>query len=114
MVKETNRKVVHKWAAASAVTAAALPVGADAAVLFGEEVLMVIHVAALFGHSISKKTARQAITTGVLGTITGTVVFEGLNVGYPYTIPAKIATATGIMELLGNATYEFYENGETL
>lgn len=114
MAKEVKRSVIHKYAAASAATAAALPVGFDAAALFGEEVLMVIHVAALFGHSISKKTATQALTTGALGTIAGTAIFEGLNVGYPFTIPAKIAVATIVMEALGNATYEFYKNGGTL
>lgn len=112
--KKVSRSVIHKWAAASAATAAALPVGADAAALFGEEVLMVIHVASLFGHSITKKTAVQAITTGALGTFAGTAVFEGLNAGYPFTIPAKIAVATIVMEGLGNATYEFYKNGDIL
>lgn len=114
MSQEVSRSVIHKWAAASAATAGALPVGADAAALFGEEVLMVIHVASLFGHSISKKTAKQALATGALGTVAGSLIFEGLNAAYPFTIPAKIAVATVVMEGLGNATYEFYKNGGTL
>lgn len=114
MVQEVSRNVIHKWAAAGATTAGALPVGADAAALFGEEVLMVIHVASLFGQSISKKTASQAIATGTLGVVAGTAIFESLNVAYPFTIPAKIAVAVGVIEALGNATYEFYKNGGTL
>ena len=106
-----DKSVIHKWAAASAATAAVLPVGADAAALFGEEVAMVIHVAALFGKKINVATATQAITTGLLGNVAGTAVFEGLNVGYPFTIPAKIAVATGFMEALGNATYIYFDNG---
>lgn len=46
----------------------------------------------------------QAIMTGALGTVIGTTIFEGLNIGYPFTIPAKIATAAAVMEILGNAT----------
>lgn len=114
MANEVNRNVIHKWAAVSAVTAGALPVGADATALFAEEVLMVVNVASLFGYSISKETAKQALLTGVLGNIAGTMIFESLNVAYPFTIPAKIAVATGVMEVLGNTTFEFYRNGGTL
>ncbi|MBQ3845826.1 MAG: hypothetical protein II817_12790 [Bacteroidales bacterium] len=109
-----SRSVIHKWAAASAVTAAVLPVGVDAAALFGEECLMVVQVAAMFGHNISKKTAEQAIVTGLFGTVVGYTVFEGLDVGYPLTIPAKIGVATAVMEALGNATYELYKSGKSL
>lgn len=55
-------------------------------------------MAALFGYSISKKAAAQALKTGALGTIAGTVVFEGLGIGYPLTIPAKIAVADVFMK----------------
>lgn len=113
-MSDNSRSIIHKYAIASATTAAVLPVGADALALAGEEALMVVHVAAMFGHSISKETAAQAIMTGALGTVIGTTIFEGLNIGYPFTIPAKIATATAVMEILGNATYEFYKNGGTL
>ena len=114
MINEVNHNVVHKWAAVSAATAGALPVGADATALFAEEILMVVNVASLFGHSISKETARQALLTGILGNIVGTMIFESLNAAYPFTIPAKIAVATGVMEVLGNTTFEFYKNGGTL
>lgn len=114
MDKLPSKKVIHKWAVASAVTAGVLPVGADAAALAGEEILMVVHVAALFGHRIGKDTAFQAIATGALGYTVGAVVFEGLNVGYPWTIPAKIAVATSVMESLGLATYEFFSSGKEL
>lgn len=104
-----NRNIIHKWAAASAVTAGVLPVGLDAVVLFGEECLMYINVAAMFGHHISMKMAEEALTTGALGTVVGTTVFEGLDVGYPFTIPAKIAVATSVMEGLGHAAFSIFE-----
>lgn len=113
-MSDKSRSLIHKYAVAGATTAAVLPIGPDAIVLASEEALMVVHVAAMFGHAISKKTATQAIATGTLGIIVGTAIFESLNVGYPFTIPAKIATATTVMEILGNATYEFYKNGGTL
>lgn len=116
-MKEKQKELVpliETWAATSAATAAVLPVGLDAAALFGEEVLMVIHVAAMFGHSISRKVATQALNTGLLGTIVGTAVFEGLNAGYPFTIPVKIGVATTVMTALGIATYEFYKEGGRL
>lgn len=109
-----DRSVIHKWAAAAGATAGALPVGADAAALFGQEVLMVVNVAGLFGHKITKEVATQAILTGLMGNVAGTAVFEGLNVGYPFTIPAKIAVAVGVVELLGNTTFDYYEKGGTL
>ncbi len=69
---------------------------------------------ALFGHSLTKETAAQALATGAFGTVVGTAaafaVFEGLNLAYPATIPAKIAVATGVMEALGWTVYEFYKN----
>ncbi len=109
-----SKSVIHKWALASATAAGVLPAGPDALVLFGEEALMVIHVAALFGYEISRKTAEQALLTGALGTVIGTAIFEGLNVAYPFTIPAKIAVATGVMEALGHSTYTFYKAGKKL
>lgn len=114
-VSETpSRAVIHKWAAASAATAGVLPVGLDAVALFGEEVLMVTNVAALFGQSLTKEVAKQALETGILGTVAGTLIFEGMDVGYPWTIPAKIAVATTMMEGLGHATFTFYEKGGRL
>lgn len=113
-MEKERAKLIKTWAATSAGTAAVLPVGLDAAALFGEEVLMVIHVAALFGHPITKEVAIQALNTGILGAIVGTAVFEGLNVGYPFTIPIKIGVATTVMTTLGIATYEFYREGRRL
>lgn len=112
--KKPDRSIIHKWAATGAATAAVLPAPADATVLFGEEVMMVIQVASIFGHAISRKTASQALTTGALGTLIGTAIFETLDIGYPFTIPAKIAVAASVIEALGQYTYTFYENGGTL
>ncbi|MBR3569702.1 MAG: hypothetical protein IKN96_02720 [Oscillibacter sp.] len=114
MAKTPDRSVIHKWALAAATTAGSLPVGLDAVALTGEEIAMVIHVASLFGHKISKKTARQALETGALGYTVGTGLFVAANVTYPVSIPVKIAIATGVMEALGNATYNFYANGGEL
>lgn len=114
MANEVNHNVIHKWAAAGAITAGTLPVGSDTTVLFAEEVLMIVNIASLFGYSISKETAKQALLTGVLGNIAGTMIFASLNIAYPFTIPAKIAVATGVMAVLGNTTFEFYRNGGTL
>lgn len=111
MANLPDRNIVHKWAGAAAATAAVLPVGADAAALFAEEVAMVIRIASLFGHSIDEKTATQALTTGALGGIVGGAIFEAANIGYPFTIPIKITVATGVMELLANATYDIYAKG---
>ncbi len=85
MANEVNHNVIHKWAAVSAVTAGTLPVGVDATTLFAEEVLMVVNIASLFGYSISKETAKQALLTDVLGNIAGTMIFESLNVAYYYS-----------------------------
>ena len=109
-----SKSVIHKWAVASAVTAGSLPIVLDAMALTVEEIAMVIHVAALFGHEISEKTAKQALATGVLGYTVGTAIFEGLNIGYPWTIPIKVGVATGVMEALGHATYLFFKAGKTL
>jgi len=112
------RKAIHKCAIIGATSAGTLPVGADALALASEEALLVVYIAAQFGHPISKDTAVQALTTGLLGTAVGTAaataLFEGLNLAYPATIPAKIAVATGVMETLGWTTYEFYKNGHRI
>lgn len=109
------RRSIHKWAVLGAGTAAVLPPPADAIALASEEALMTVKIAALLGHSLTKETAVQALTTGAFGTVVGTAaavaVFEGLNLAYPATIPAKIAVATSVMEALGWTVYEFYKSG---
>ena len=105
---------IHSWAAASAATAGALPVGADAVCLAAEEAAMVVHIASLFGKSISRKLAKQALTTGAFGIAVGsaaaTALFEGLNLTYPATIPAKISVAVSVLEFLGWTTYKAFLN----
>lgn len=107
-MKKPSRTIIHKWAAIGGATAGALPVGADAIALAAEEVLMTIRIASLFGEEISKSVAEGIIASSV-GSVAGTAIFESLNVGYPFTIPAKIAVAVGVIETLGNAIYEIYD-----
>ncbi|MDE7245664.1 MAG: hypothetical protein K2O18_17060 [Oscillospiraceae bacterium] len=103
-----DRSVIHKYAAAGAATAGALPVGADAVALAAEEVAMVIQIGSLFGISLSKAGA-EGIIAAYLGGLVGGTIFEVANVGYPFTIPVKIAIATGVIEGLGNAAYNYFE-----
>lgn len=104
--------IIHKWAAAGGATAGALPVGADAVALAAEEVAMTIQVAAMFGVSLTKSAA-QGIMAACCGNIIGTAIFEALNIGYPFTIPAKIAAAVGTIEAVGNAVYNYYKNSKS-
>ena len=103
-----SRSRIHGWALAGGATAGALPVGADAIALAAEEVLMTIHIASMFGEKISKSVAEGLIASTV-GTVAGTAIFESLNLGYPFTIPAKIGVAVGVIETLGHAIYEIYD-----
>ena len=103
-----SRSRIHAWAAAGGATAGALPVGADAIALAAEEVLMTINIAAMFGEKISKSAA-EGIIASTVGTVAGTAIFESLNVAYPFTIPANIAVAVGVIEALGNTIYEYYD-----
>ncbi len=108
-MKKPSRSRIHWWAAIGGATAAALPVGADATALAAEEVLMTIRVAAMFGEKISKSAAEGLIASSI-GSVAGTAIFESLNLGYPATIPAKTLIAIGVIESLGNAIYEIYDN----
>ncbi len=103
-----DRKVIHKWAVAGGATAGALPVGADALALAAEEVAMVVHVASLFGISLTESAA-EGLIAAQLGGFVGTVIFEAVNIGYPFMIPAKIAIAVGVIESIGNAAYNYFE-----
>lgn len=78
------------------------------AALAAEEILMTINVAAMFGEKLSKSAA-EGVIAATVGSAVGTTIFEALNVGYPFTIPAKIAVAVGVIEALGNTIYEMYE-----
>lgn len=109
-MKRSTRSI-HGFSLVGAITAATLPIGADAISLAAEEALLVIYIAAEHGEAITKKTALEAITTGAFGIYIGTALFESLNLAYPYTIPAKIAVAVSVMETLGHAVFIFYENG---
>lgn len=104
----TDRKIIHKWAAAGGATAGALPVGPDALALAAEEVAMVVHVASLFGVSLTKAAAEGLIAANLGGLIGGTI-FEAANIGYPFTIPLKITIAVGVIETIGNAAYSHFE-----
>ena len=110
-MKKTTSGSIHGFSLAGAITAAALPIGADSLALAAEECLLVIFIAAEHGEPISKKVALEAINTGAFGTCVGTAVFEALNIGYPFTVPAKITAAVSVMEALGHAVLVFYENG---
>lgn len=103
-----NRNVIHKWAAVGGATAGALPVGADAIALAAEEVAMVVHVASLFGISLTESAA-EGLIAAQLGGIIGTAVFEAVNIGYPFTIPIKIGIAVSVIEGIGNAAYSYFE-----
>lgn len=103
-----NRKIIHKYAAAGGATAGALPVGPDALALAAEEVAMVIHIASLFGMSLTKAAAEGIIAANLGGLIGGTI-FEAANIGYPFTIPLKITIAVSVIEAIGNAAYSYFE-----
>jgi len=108
VMTKPSRSRIHAWAAVGGATAGALPVGADAIALAAEEVLMTIRIASMFGEEISKSVAEGLIASSV-GSVAGTAIFESLNLAYPFTIPAKIAVAVGVIETLGNAIYEIYD-----
>jgi len=107
------RRFIHTATGGGAITAAVLPPPADAVALASEEALMTVRIAALFGYPLTKETAARALATGAFGTVVGTAaataVFEGLNLAYPTTIPAKIAVAAGVMEALGWTVYDYYK-----
>ncbi|WP_371121221.1 hypothetical protein [Microcoleus sp.] len=107
---------IHMWAAAGGATAAVLPVGLDAAALILQEVLMVIQIGSLFGVNIENATAQGILTAtiasgiGVAAHATAVAGLEAANLGYPFTIPVKIGIAVGIIELVGRATYTYFES----
>ncbi len=103
-----NRDIIHAIAAAGAATAGALPVGVDVAALMAEEVTMVIQIGKEFGVSVDK-TMAKGILTACGCSVVGSAIFAAVNVGYPFTIPAKIAIAAGVIETAGNLVYDYFE-----
>ena len=114
-ISKKHSNEIHKWAAAGAAIAAALPVGADAVALGAQEIAMVIRIGSLFGVSIEKSSAQgivaASIATGV-GTAAHAAALAGLeaaNAGYPFTIPVKAGIAAGLIEVVGRAAYSYFE-----
>lgn len=114
-IPQKHLNLIHKWAAVGGATAGALPVGADAAALIAEEIIMVIHIGSLFGVNIDKSTA-TGIQTALIASAVGVGAhgaalagLESANLGYPFTIPVKIGIAVGIIEVLGRAAYRYFE-----
>lgn len=110
-----KRSEIHIWAAAGGATAGALPVGLDSTALVAEEIAMIIRIGSHFGRNLTRNMA-EGILSSQLATVIGSTAyvaslaaFEAANVGYPFTIPAKIGIAAGIIELIGNAAYSYYE-----
>jgi len=103
-----NKSVVHKIAVAGGATAGALPIGADVMGLMAEEIAMVVRIGAEFGVSVDK-TMAKGILTACGCTIVGSGIFAAANVGYPFTIPLKIAIAVSVIEVAGNLVYAYFE-----
>ena len=114
-ISKKHSDQIHMWAAAGGATAAVLPVGVDAAALILQEVLMVIQIGSLFGINIKESTAQGILTATIasgIGVASHAALIAGLeaaNLGYPFTIPVKIGVAVGIIELVGRATYSYFE-----
>lgn len=114
-ISKKHSDQIHMWAAAGGATAALLPVGLDATALIVQEVLMVIQIGSLFGVKIEEATARGILTATIasgVGVAAHAALIAGLeaaNLGYPFTIPVKIGVAVGIIELVGRATYSYFE-----
>lgn len=103
-----SRSIIHAIAVAGGATAGTLPVGADVAGLMAEEIVMVTKIGKEFGVSVDK-TMAEGILTACGCTAVGAAVFATVNIGYPFTIPAKIAIAAGIIEVAGNLVYDYFE-----
>lgn len=103
-----NRSIVHAIAVAGGVTAGTLPVGLDVSALMAEEVAMVVSIGKAFGVSVDK-TMAKGILTACGCTAVGTAIFTAVNIGYPFTIPAKITIAAGVIETAGNLVYNYFE-----
>lgn len=107
MPSKSAKQKIHKWALAGGAKVGVLSeIPSSVVPLYAEEIVMVIHVASLFGISLTKSAAEGVAAE--LGLI-GTAIFEAVNVGYPYTIPAKIAIAAGVLETFGNTAYSYFE-----
>ena len=110
-----TRNEIHLWALGGAATAAALPVGLDVLALSAEECTMIMRIGNNFGRSITKTIAESLLASefaSVVGSaayVAFMATFESLNVGYPFTIPAKAVPAAGMIELIGNAAFSYYE-----
>lgn len=109
-----TRNEIHLWALGGAGIAAALPVGYDVAALVAEECAMIMRIGNNFGRNITKTMAEGLLASdfaSVVGSaayVAFMAAFESLNVGYPFTIVAKVAPAAGMIELIGNAAYSYY------
>ena len=103
-----DKSIIHVIAVAGGTSAGSLPIGLDVAALQAEELIMVIKIGKEFGVSLTK-TAAAAVLTAAGCTVVGTAVFATLNVGYPFTIPAKVATAIGVIEAAGHLVYKYFE-----
>lgn len=103
-----DRSIIHVVAVAGGAAAAALPVGADVIALAAEEVTMVMKIGQEFGVSVTESMAK-GILTACGCTVVGSAIFEAVNIGYPFTIPAKTAIAVGVIESAGNLVYNYFE-----
>lgn len=109
MPSKNDKDTIHRWVGAMASTVGALPAGVDVIALKEEEIAMVIHVAGLFGMSLTHSAAEGIIAAEFGEVIGGTAIFESVNNGYPSTIPAKISIAGGVLDTLGKAAYYYFE-----
>lgn len=102
-----SRNIIHTIAAGGA-TAGALPIGADVIALVAEEITMVIKIGKEFGVSVDQ-TMAKGILTACGCTVVGKAIFAVVNIGYPFTIPAKIGIAVSVIEAAGNLVYNYFE-----
>ncbi len=107
-MSKPSRGIIHAFALAGGTIAGATPPILDIPALSAEEIVMVIKLGKEFGVDIDK-TAAAGVLTAAGCTVAGTAVFEAVNIGYPLTIPVKIAVATATIEAAGNLVYNYFE-----
>lgn len=111
-IREKAKCVVHTAAVVGAITVAALPIGADALALRGEEIGAIIVVAKLYGRKFTEGAASGLMASGfaqMVGEKLALNALKGSNALGPAAYAIKASIAVSLIEAVGKCAIDYFE-----
>lgn len=110
--REKAKCSIHATAAASAITVAVLPVGADVVALRAAEIAMIISIGTFYNAKLTKSAASGLMASGFaagVGEKAAIAALEASNAAGLLAYGIKLGIATALIEAIGHCAIDYFE-----